>query len=742
VAAARIALIRLGYDQGWSFTPLDGKIPTTKRWQQLPRETLETALRWAEAGNIGLRTGPVSGVIVLDVDSTELPASVQQLPPTVIARTGKGGWHFYFTAPSDCPGNRAGIMIDGIKCDVRGRGGQVVYPGSTHPETGQPYTFVPGRAPGDLPLADWPAELLSPDAPPPSRPPPPPSSSGRTDAYASQAVSRECAAVASAAEGTRNHTLNAAAFSLGQLVGGDVVDEATVTADLMDAARRCGLSDAEARQTIASGLAAGRAKPRGVPEPPTSAATPAVTSDTVKGDSVETTDTGVTILHPKRHQPTAKRFIESLYTRDGSCQLVYFQGELWSYDSICYQLVRRERVERDMLEFLTNAYFRVRRGKAVFLEPFPATVSATESAVDAVQLISQLALRPNDIPPFWIDGRLTPDPKQLIRAPNMCIDMQTWKSHPLTPQLFSTTALDFNLDLDPPEPKEWFKFLHVTFPHVDSQRLLQQFMGYCLSGFTHYQKMLFLIGPPRSGKGVISAILRKLVGWHHVANITTSGLASQFGLSGLIGNPLAIISDARFSGHDVQGAIERLLNIVGEDPIQIDRKHRDPINIKLPTRFVIVSNELPCLPDSSRAISARALVLQTHKSHLGCEDLGLLDRLYKELPGILHWAVAGLHDLLSSGRFVVPESTKSLIEELGRLTSPISAFIEDRCVIDPAATCTAEELFAAWRDWCAQENRPPLTRQLFGRQLLAAVPNIEVAKNGFDQRMYRGIALR
>jgi hypothetical protein len=36
--------VRRGHSLGWSFTPLAGKRPTLKGWQQRPRETLEEAL--------------------------------------------------------------------------------------------------------------------------------------------------------------------------------------------------------------------------------------------------------------------------------------------------------------------------------------------------------------------------------------------------------------------------------------------------------------------------------------------------------------------------------------------------------------------------------------------------------------------------------------------------------------------------------------------------------------------------
>jgi putative DNA primase/helicase len=81
-------------------------------------------------------------------------------------------------------------------------------------------------------------------------------------AWAAAALAAEVSTVTNATEGTRNHTLNRAAFSLGQLVAGGYLDPNDVAAALSDAARAAGLTAAESRATIASGLRADTTLPR------------------------------------------------------------------------------------------------------------------------------------------------------------------------------------------------------------------------------------------------------------------------------------------------------------------------------------------------------------------------------------------------------------------------------------------------------------------------------------------------
>lgn len=114
--------------------------------------------------NLGIRTGAESNVVVLDIDTRhggdESLAQFEKrhgaLPKTVVCVTGGGGRHIYFRHPGEVLRNRAGVR-PGL--DVRGDGGYVVAPPSMH-ESGRPYTWAPGCAPGEVEFAALPAALL------------------------------------------------------------------------------------------------------------------------------------------------------------------------------------------------------------------------------------------------------------------------------------------------------------------------------------------------------------------------------------------------------------------------------------------------------------------------------------------------------------------------------------------------------------------------------------------------------
>lgn len=90
---------------------------------------------------------------------------------------------------------------------------------------------------------------------------------GHGGGYAQTALEREIARVTLAQNGTRNHTLNRAAFSLGQLVAGGELDRTLVERELTAAAELVGLQPREIIATIRSGLDGGSRHPRQAPVP-------------------------------------------------------------------------------------------------------------------------------------------------------------------------------------------------------------------------------------------------------------------------------------------------------------------------------------------------------------------------------------------------------------------------------------------------------------------------------------------
>ncbi|MGZ6008807.1 MAG: bifunctional DNA primase/polymerase [Rhizomicrobium sp.] len=155
--------------QGWSAIPIQPrkKLPLIA-WEEFQHrlasadEITTWFQRWPDA-NVGIVTGMISGIAVLDIDARHggveslerLEAEHGKLPATAEAETGGGGRHYYFAASLPLLRNRAGLF-SGI--DLRAEGGMVVAPPSVHP-SGKRYRWLMGCSPATVSLAALPQWL-------------------------------------------------------------------------------------------------------------------------------------------------------------------------------------------------------------------------------------------------------------------------------------------------------------------------------------------------------------------------------------------------------------------------------------------------------------------------------------------------------------------------------------------------------------------------------------------------------
>jgi putative DNA primase/helicase len=456
---------------------------------------------------------------------------------------------------------------------------------------------------------------------------------------------------------------------------------------------------------------------------------------------------GVRIIPPPTDpMGVARAFVEDVYDDDRSCRLLHHRGLFYAWEGTHWSEGEARGVRASLYKWLEFcAYLKETKADASEPLPFQPTRQKVANVIEALGAITHVSEHVD--PPAWVAGSAPFIASEAVALQNGLLHLPTRELHLHTPQFFNEHVLPFAFDPQASCTERWHRFLDELWDDdAESISVLQELMGYILAGGTSQQKIFMLVGPKRTGKGTILRVLTALLGSENVSAPTLSSLAMNFGLQPLVGKPLAAISDARLgSRSDALVAVERLLSISGEDAITVDRKYRDPWTGRLPTRFLVLTNEIPRFTDASGALASRFVILTLTRSFYGREDTTLTEKLLEEAPGIFNWCLDGLDRLLERGHFIQPAVSRNALQHLEDLASPVGAFVRDRCVPDVEGLVDKDELWKAWREWCNDEGAHPGTKAVFVRDLRAAVPGATPRRLGSDnesRHVIAGVSLR
>lgn len=147
-------------NRGFTLFPCsrNGKIPITKNGFKDATRDKKIIEQWFKENpnaNVGIPTGKVNGITVLDVDERHggfYSLQDYDVPDTPYVETGGGGKHYYFkyTPQAKTGANRVGLGLD-----IRNDGGYVIAPPSIH-KSGKKYMWCDE----DLPFAEAPEWLF------------------------------------------------------------------------------------------------------------------------------------------------------------------------------------------------------------------------------------------------------------------------------------------------------------------------------------------------------------------------------------------------------------------------------------------------------------------------------------------------------------------------------------------------------------------------------------------------------
>lgn len=290
----------------------------------------------------------------------------------------------------------------------------------------------------------------------------------------------------------------------------------------------------------------------------------------------------------------------------------------------------------------------------------------------------------------------------IVNIKNGLLDVRNYTLIPHRPEYISTwqVPIAYNPHVDCPR---WKAFVsEVMDGDLNQVRLLRQIAGYLLTADTHFAKAFIFYGKGGNGKSMFARTMAKMVGEHATSSVNLTTLNQRFGLTGIMNKKLNIIDE--ISGNYFESNVIKAL--ISGEKMHCEIKYRpEPIEFYPTAKILFSVNELPRINDNTPGFFRRFIIVPFGRSFIQNPDTQLEEKLTEELPGILNWAIEGLKDLRSEGKFLETEVNQSAHRLFRRENSPALEMLITYYQSAPSSEISSHEitgidLFRQYREYC------------------------------------------
>jgi len=629
--------------------------------------------------NVGIATGRVSGIVVLDVDPRHggegslalLEREIGPLPSTYTVRTGGGGLHLYFRIPEDWTGEVRSIpdLLPGL--ELKGDGAYVIAPPSLHP-SGRLYEIL-----SDGDLAPAPLALLR------RRP------ARRIDIAGVRPV---------IPEGMRNVELARLAGMLRALgYDGEAIFAALMRLNVM----RCDppLDEEEVRR-IAFGMER----------------YPPVDPEKVLGD-LDHARIAASLLRPRW------RYIRGI-------GWFRYRNGVWRSAEESELRVEVGAALRDFYEAATEAEKDEARKER--LRDLVREVAGGYRRREFIGDLRGLLIADPD--------RLNRG-EGLLNVANGLVDLRTGSLLPHDPERLITVQAPVEFDPEARAPR-FENFLREIFlGDADLIAFILRLLGMMILGGNPERVFVVFWGDGRNGKSTLLKTLGGVLGnymgsipWAEVVEESRvePGRASPY-LAAMVGRRIAMITEppkeVRFSAATIKA-------LTGNDVLAVRPLYGRPFEFCPEFTPIVLTNHRPVLDGLDHALWDRMLLVPFIYQVPDDKKIPHYERvLLQEAPGILRMLVDGAREYLQSG-LRPPDLVRTATNEL-RLDDPLYRFIATCLEQDPRAATPFAEIQQAAQQFFGDEGAP--SPQALTRALQRAGFRKQHTRAG---RVYRGCRLR
>lgn len=460
------------------------------------------------------------------------------------------------------------------------------------------------------------------------------------------------------------------------------------------------------------------------------------------------TATTTAIEHDDDPHRLARINLERYAATADNATIRYWRDEWYTWKPArgCYKKISVEDLRAKLAQTIKQEFDRInidQQGEA-WRDDVPRSQKVTKALVtNVLDATKSLCLVPSSIDLMsWIEGPCR-ERRNYIAMANGILDLDRLLEDrpadgindvllPHSPAWFSVTRLPFKFDPDAKCPR-WEKFLERNL-ELDPERIkiLQEWAGYLLLPETGQQRFLALEGEGANGKSVYCAAMTAMLGIDNCSYVSVEGLSDKFVRTQTIGRLVNICPDV--------GEIEKanegdLKSFVSGDVMFFDRKHMSGLNCTPTARLMMSFNNRPRFSDRSSGIWRRMMLIPFNVQIPASERVSNMDKhtwweASGELPGILRWAIAGLHRLRQQGRFTRSALCDEAIADYRSESNPARAFLLECFEESEGSRVKTSTLYGFYKRWTEQNGYRPLGERVFGKEISRVYQNTERKKGG------------
>ena len=204
--------------------------------------------------------------------------------------------------------------------------------------------------------------------------------------------------------------------------------------------------------------------------------------------------------------------------------------------------------------------------------------------------------------------------------------------------------------------------------------LLWQVMNEAINPNRTRKKMVLLVGDGNNGKGTFQALLENLIGRENISNLKPDQFGKEFYLGALEGKVCNIGDDISNKYLD---EVSDLMSVVSGDPVQVNKKGKQPIEARFKLLCIFSGNDLPSARNKTTGWYRRLCIIPFNADFNGeTERPEIKDEFIKD-KSLLEWVLFQVLNMVDFDKFIEPKAVKKMLTEYQNNNDYIKVWVEN-----------------------------------------------------------------